>query len=123
MQSIAFALPLLPGKYEEGMQFIRELTSEQSQQHHDQRRQQGYHAVKIWRQTTPEEMIVVYLEAENLKEAMQSRVGSDHSFEQWYQDKIQEITGHHLDQVQGQGAPAEQLVDWHREHGHRQTHS
>ncbi len=122
MASVAFALPIKPGKNDAGLKFVEELTTGRSQEFH-KRRQPHFERVRIWRQHTPSEMIIVCLEGPDVHGAMQSRAKEDHEFERWFDSKIEEITGHHMKNVSGKGAPAELLMDWHRDKGHAKSKS
>jgi hypothetical protein len=118
MGSIAFALPVKPGAKAVGDKFIDDLTGGMADGHHQQNKEQGLTRVKVFRQHTPHEMVVVYLEGPDVGKAMESRAKSGHEFDDWFGKMVEEITGHH---PSGHIEPAELLLDWHHEHGHSRT--
>ena len=118
MGSIAFALPVKPGAKAAGDKFIDELTGGMADGHHQQNKALGLTRVKVFRQHTPHDMVVVYLEGPNIGKSMEGRGSSDHKFEEWFGKMVEEITGHH---PSGHAMPSEMLYDWHPEMGHSRT--
>ncbi len=119
-KSIAFALPVAAGKREAGMKLIEELTGGKSGDFHARRQQHGFDRIKIFHQTEPTEQVIVYLEGENVPDAMSSKTSDTHEFEQYFDSVVQEITGRHPSK---HGAPPSTLLmDWHKEKGASRTH-
>lgn len=115
MAEVAFALPVKSA--EAGRKFVEEMTTKRGDELHQQRKSHGFKAIKVWRQHTPQEMVIVYLQADNLEQAMGARNASDHAFENWFEQMYQEVTGVHPDTISG--PPSEILMDWHHETGHK----
>ena len=117
MASIAFALPMTSSAMEMGPKFIEELTGSKSGDHSGSSKTHGLTRIKVFRQHTPNDMIVVYLEGRNLEAAMSAVAKGDSDFNKWFGGKIESLTGSHPSK-HGHSAPAELLFDWHPEHGH-----
>ena len=117
MGSLAFALPSKPGSEELGKKFVDDLIGTRSSAHHETSKAHGLTRIKIFRQTTPHDMIVVYLEGPNVGKSMAARAQGGGEFDVWFGEMVEKITGHHPT-THGNEPPAELLVDWHPEHGH-----
>jgi len=115
MESIAFALPLKPGKFDELRSSIKELTGPRGKEYHTTRQQRGLTSLKVWHQKTPQEMLIVYLEADSLEEFAIKRSLSGHHLDDWLEKRIEEIVGAHRPHT-------EMVLDWHTEAGHRLKH-
>lgn len=117
MASIAFALPMTSGAMEMGPKFIEELTGSKSGDHHGSSKAHGITRIKVFRQHTPHDMIVVYLEGRNIESAMAAVAKGESGFDKWFGGQVESLTGSHP-RSHGHAAPAELLFDWHPEHGH-----
>lgn len=116
MASIAFALPVADS--EKGMKFVEELAAGgRKGEHHAARGQHGFTRIKVFRQHEPREMVVIYMEAPNIEEALKARAGAGGEFEEWFEKTYEAVTGHHPD-FHGGKAPSTLLFDWHEEKGH-----
>ena len=117
MGSIAFAVPVKPGKTADAEKLTEMLTKEQAPGHHETSRSHGAKRIKIYHQERPSEQMVIYIESDDIPTAMKNRAASDHEFDQWFGKMIEEITGYHPDQHFHE-PPSQLLVDWHEEKGH-----
>lgn len=120
MASIAFALPMSSKAMEVGPQFLEELTGAKSGEHSSHSKSAGIDRLKVYRQHTPHEMIVVYMEGDDIEGAMANIANGNTEFHKWFGGKIEELTGHHP-RGHSSAAPAELLVDWHKEKGHSRS--
>jgi hypothetical protein len=114
MGSIAFALPYTSETVAKGFEFIAQLTGQRADEHHHRHKVHGLKHMRVWRQREPIEVVIVYLEADNIDAMLDSRRTSDHEFERWFDRELQGITGHHWAECEG-----DLLLDWHHEEGHR----
>jgi hypothetical protein len=82
MDSIAFAIPLKRGMRERAESLADELVEgDRAKQFHDQTRAYGYSRVKVFAQREPQEMIIVYLEADDVRRALANQAQADDDFE------------------------------------------
>ena len=114
MGAYAFALPYSAETVQKGLDFVAQLTGERSDEHHHRHRLHGLKNMKIWQQHHPVEVVIVYLEADNIDEMLESRKKADHEFEKWFDSEVMGITGFHWADARG-----DMLLDWHHEEGHR----
>jgi len=114
MQSIAFAVPILPGKTETDREAMRSvMVGERTGEHRASRVRHGITREAVWLQQTPMgDLAVVYLEADDIASALAGLASSDDPFDQWFRDVVQECHG--IDLTQGM-APTEQIVDFSRD--------
>jgi hypothetical protein len=118
MQSAAIAFPV--GDSAEVKRIADELVQgEQSQEHHNVRKQQGFHRVKVFHQRQPQEMVIVYLEADDIAAAARSISGNETGFEQWLSSRVRGAHGH--ERGQHGSPPSELVLDWHADHGASRT--
>ena len=112
MQCIAFAVPILPGKTETSRDGTRSLEGERKAAYESSRERHGISREAVWLQQTPAgDMVVVYLEADDLQAAMAGMGSSQEQFDQWFRDHVREAHG--IDLAQG-FPPPEQLMDYQR---------
>ena len=111
MQSIAFALPLLPGKTETDREALVSITNgERRADHEASRKAAGITRESAWLQSTPNgDIVVVVIEADDLQSAFGALATSQEPFDQWFRDHTQEVHG--IDLTAG-FAPPEQLLDF-----------
>src|SRR4051812_31977280 len=95
MASIAFALPMTSGAMEMGPKFIEELTGSKSGEHHGQSKSHGLTRIKVFRQHTPNDMIVVYIEGQNIESAMAAVAKGESGFDKWFGGQVESLTGSH----------------------------
>lgn len=122
MPSFALALPLKPGSEDLGRKFIDELTGDRHDHFHGQRQKHGFKRLQVFRQTKPNEMIIVYAEADDPGGSHSARHADDHEFEEYFDKMVEQLTGHHLQKDIGPEPPSELLLDWHPEKGASRTH-
>jgi hypothetical protein len=113
MQCIAFAVPILPGKTETSRDETRSaVEGERKAAHESSRERHGISREAVWLQQTPAgDMVVVYLEANDLEAAFAGMGSSQEPFDQWFRDHVREVHG--IDLAQG-FPPPEQLIDYRR---------
>jgi len=117
MRSIAYALPILPGRVERGLRFLEDLIESRSDTYHRHSGEFGFRRVKIFRQRYPVEMVVVYLEADDVHRAAGRRAASQHEFEDWFGKEFEALTGIHPDHSPAAHRRVELVYDWHHQHG------
>ena len=113
MQSVAFAVPILPGQTEADRSAMRSVADGENREAHDSsRRRHGISRESVWIQQTPGgDVAVVYLEADDLQAAFAGIGSSQEPFDTWFRDIIRDIHG--IDLAQG-FPPPEQLLDYRR---------
>lgn len=119
-QAVAFALPVK--KSDAVRRIAQEIESQREGDWHQQQKGHGISKLRVFHQRVPQEMVVVYIEADNLEEAFRSRAQSDHPFESWLESMIEEATGHHPDQAFS-GPPSEEITHWDAQEGHKRKTS
>ncbi len=111
MQSIAFAVPYLPGQVDvdrEAMQSC--VNGERKADHEASRRRHGITREAVSLQHTPDgDLAVVYVEADDLEAAFAGLATSTDPFDQWFRNLVQECHG--IDLAQG-FPPPELLLDF-----------
>lgn len=111
MPSLASAFPILPGKLDAWREFTTQLRA-RSAEHAASRRRLGMTVERAYYQPTPHgDMAIVYLEADDIGQALQGLGGSQDPFDVWFREQVQDIHGVDL------GAPPagplpEMTFDW-----------
>ena len=118
MESVCTAIPLKPGMWETIRQYRDELVKEL--EHADiayARERRGFKVVKIFHQTTPIEALILYFEADNLKETFHPRHQGDATSAKWtaFWNKVAGLQGQLLSEF------PQILIDWHHEEGHHKA--
>lgn len=111
MQSVAFAVPILPGKTEADRAAMEACARGERRSSYDSsRRRHGIPRESVWIQQTPAgDLAVVYLEADDLEAAFQGLGSSQDPFDQWFREVIEDIHGINL----AEGfPPPEQIMDY-----------
>ena len=111
MASVAYALPIRQGKSQAARDFEAEVNGARKGEHDAQRRAHGFNAIRVWHQRQPQEMVVVYVEADNLDQALNNHATSNSQFDQWFKQQVQDITGQSLSQFSS--TPSDLVLDWH----------
>lgn len=119
MQSVAFGVPVPPGKTAAIKSFVEELLSDKHDHFHTHRKGRGASRITVYHQMWPVEQFIVYMEATNLEKAMGVHDPS-HEFESWFAKKWEELSGHHPDKITHE--IAEVVMDWHPEKGGSRKH-
>lgn len=111
MQSIAFAVPMLPGKTETDRAALASCRNgERKEAYEDARRRAGITRETVWIQSTPAgDVAVVYLEADDVAAAFKTLGTSDEPFDRWFRDHIREVHGVALEEG---FPPPEQVLDF-----------
>jgi hypothetical protein len=114
MQSVAFAVPILPGRTADDREAMRSCSQgERKQPHASSRARHGITREAVWLQPTPAgDIAVVYLEADDLQAALAGLGSSEEPFDQWFRQMAVDIHG--IDLSQGMPLP-EQLIDFRAE--------
>jgi hypothetical protein len=113
MQCVAFAVPILPGKTETDRAAMQSVAhGERKTAHQSSRERHGIAREAVWLQPTPGgDMVVVYLEADDLEAAF-AGIGSSHEpFDSWFREIIRDCHG--IDLAEG-FPPPEQMLDYRR---------
>jgi hypothetical protein len=110
VQSIAFAVPLLAGKLEADRAAMTSCAEgERQREHRDSRRHLGIRREALWIQRAPDgDLVVVYLEADDLARAFAGLAASDEPFDRWFRDHVRDVHG--IDLAAGVPLP-EPLID------------
>ena len=112
--SLAFGIPIDPNLKGGKIAFIKHLVEEAAEHLHARSAKRGYDRIKVFHQNWPVEQVVIYLEAEDLHDAMAERE-AEHEFEEWFEKRYEELTGHHVDHIQPH--ISDLVMDWHPEKG------
>ncbi|MGN6575314.1 MAG: hypothetical protein ACTHKG_06480 [Nocardioides sp.] len=95
MQSVAFAVPVLPGQAAANLDGLASCRSGvRKEAFEDALRRAGITRQAVWIQTTPDgELSVVYLEADDLGAAFVLLGTSPAPFERWYREHVRQVHG------------------------------
>ena len=118
MASIAFSVPVKPGRTADSRKLAEMLGAERAGDHDETHKAHGVKRLKVFHQKRPNEAIIVYIEADDIRAAMKSRAASEHEFDEWFGKMIEDVSGYHPDQHFHE-PPSEILLDWHSEKGHK----
>mgnify|MGYP001236566760 CR=1 FL=1 len=117
MGSIAFALPISTGQADHLFDHVEHITGPGRDEHHERSRRHGFTNVRLYHQTQPQEILIVYLEAPNLDKSIEEMRNSPDLSEQPWVQLIANLGDHRPEHLL---TPKPQLVmDWHHEEGHR----
>jgi hypothetical protein len=100
MQSVAFALPLLPGQLEADRVALASCwVGARKEAFQDARRRAGIVREAVWIQPAPGgNVAVVYLEADDLAAALTMLGTSAEPFDRWFRDHVRQVHGVALDE-------------------------
>lgn len=94
MQSVAFVVPVLPGKAEQHRREMEEITGPRRDELQNSRKKLGIKREAAWHQETPDGTVtVVYIEADDLEAAMGGMGRSDDPFDVWFRESVKDIHG------------------------------
>jgi hypothetical protein len=119
MTSIAFAVPVTPGKTQDAKAFIAELLGPRRHEFDASRKERGQHRITVFHQQWPTEQFVIYMEADDHHKAMRDHDPSN-AFEAWFVKRYEEVTGISPDRLDP--LVSEIMMDWHSEKGSSATH-
>ncbi len=111
MHSVGFVLPLLPGKTDTDRGVMRACwQGERKASHHSARERLGITRESVWIQQTPAgDVVVVYMEADDLEAAVEGMVSSEEPFDRFFREHLRDVHG--LDLEDG-FTPPEQVLDF-----------
>ncbi len=116
MGSLAFPFPIHLGKIEAVKRLAREVHDDRGHHEHERRGDQGLSRLKVFLQNGRHEMMVVYLEGDDVAAAAARILRDDHEHEQWLLSQLEDIVDFaHL--AEDEGIRSELVFDWHGEHG------
>lgn len=111
MASIAFVLPVLPGKESRDTEQLQRFQNEESEEFSAWNRANGVHRHAVWHQKTPQgTLAIVLLEADDIKAALRGPATSQEPFDQRFRDWIEEVHG--VDLANDPPAEVVQVIDW-----------
>jgi hypothetical protein len=95
MQSVAFAVPLLPGRTDADRIALASCwDGPRKEAYEDARRRAGITREAVWIQPTPGgDVAVIYLEADDLATAFTILGTSDEPFDRWFRDHVRQVHG------------------------------
>jgi hypothetical protein len=94
MKTLAFAVPILPGKTDEGRRFAKEIAGPRSVEMTASRKALGQTRETTWIQPTPKgDWLVVYLKGADSMRANKEFAASSSPFDLWFKQQAQGFTG------------------------------
>jgi hypothetical protein len=110
-QTLAFAVPILPGKTDADRTAMESCRGEHKTDHTASRARAGITRECVWIQSTPAgDMAVVLLEGDDIGAAMETFATSQESFDVWFREVLQDVHG--IDLADG-FPPPDQVIDYH----------
>lgn len=111
MESLAFVLPLLPGKTDQDRQAMKSCwTGERKTEFEEARKRVGISREAVYIQETPNgEVVVVYVEGQDLASAFKDIATSDGPFDRWFREHVRDVHGVALEDG---FPPPEQILDF-----------
>jgi hypothetical protein len=111
MQAVAFVLPLVPGKTETDRSAMRSCwDGERKAAFQASRERHGITREAVWIQRTPGgDVVVVYMEANDLEAAIKGVATSEEPFDRWFRDHVRDVHGIKLEEG---FPPPEQILDY-----------
>ena len=114
MQSVAFVLPLLPGKSDDDRRAMASCWhGDRKAAFEDARKRAGITREAVFIQPTPAgDVAVVYMEADDLQAAFAMAGSSEEPFDRWFREHVREVHGVALEDG---FPPPEQVLDFRAE--------
>ena len=113
MASISMMVPVMEGKVSHLRKFGKEVAEEQKHHHHRTRKKHGYTREKAWLHEVPGgHVLVVYLEADNMQDAMEAFMTSTDPHDVWLRQNLLEGVGHDPAHGVPKGAVGEVILDF-----------
>jgi hypothetical protein len=111
MESVAFAVPILPGRTDDDRRAMRScVEGERANGYESSRSRHGIRRESVWIQPTPAgDVAIVYLEADDLQAAFAGIGSSQDPFDRWFREMTRDIHGINLEDG---FPPPEQLIDY-----------
>jgi hypothetical protein len=92
MQSMAFAIPITPGKTEDWREWSREIEGPRWEEYLASRKRLGIAVERAYLQHTPHgDFNVVYLEGEDLGRSFQALATSQEPFDVWFRQSAKDL--------------------------------
>lgn len=111
MPAVCFVVPVLPDKEQADLDWMAEMTGPRREEYEESWRRLGITRHAVWHQQTPDGLVaVVYLEADDIPQAMEGVNRSDDPFNQWFRERVQEVHGIDL---QSQAPPQSDQIHDH----------
>jgi len=117
MGSVAFVRRIKQGKAPEVQQLMAELAGERAEEEHERRADIGLKRIKIWHQSGPEDLFIVYYESDDPEASYRQWLEHDHEHESWLQARLDELTEPDAATASSGWSPSALIYDWHEEHG------
>lgn len=115
MKTIAFAVPILPGKTEQWKSFADEIVGARLSEFEHSQQELGISTENWYLQQTPQgDMAIIYMEGEDPAAALAELGQSQGSFEVWFKAQALEIHGMDLNQPMP-GPISEVINEWSAE--------
>jgi hypothetical protein len=110
MPSVGFVVPVLPGKEQADLDWMKEMTGPRREDYESSWKQLGVTRHAVWHQQTPDGMVaVVYMEADDIGRAMEGVASSDDPFHQWFRERVEDVHG--IDLQSGPAPQSQQIHD------------
>ena len=95
MPAVGFTLPVLPGKADVDREAMKSCwEGERKADHQASRERHGITKEAVWIQETPGgEVVVVYMEADDLERAFSGVASSEEPFDRWFREHVREVHG------------------------------
>jgi hypothetical protein len=98
MQSLAIAVPILPGMTEEVRKMYTVIDQERRKEFEESERKSGITKERDFLQVSPMgDVIILYLESDDMNKAFQTFATSKDSFDLWIKEQIRRTTGFDFD--------------------------
>jgi hypothetical protein len=89
MASYAFMSPLVPGKLQTWMQYVRDMKTTYRSEFEASRKRLGLTKEEVWLQHSPEgACAVVYWEAADIPRVFRDLMTSNEPFDKWFRDRV-----------------------------------
>src|SRR5437899_850 len=94
MATLAFAVPVLPGKLEDWKRVCAQLNGERRAEYEALSRAQGTSVQRIYLQQSPQgDLVIAYLEGEDVMAGLRALAESQEPFARWLRGELQAIHG------------------------------
>jgi hypothetical protein len=114
MPAIAFAYPVLPGKFDAWKRFMQEMAGPRRSELEASRRRMGFTVERAWYQATPQgDIAIIYAEVDDLVHTSQTLAASQDPFDVWFKQQVLDIHGVDYNQPPPGSLP-ELLFEWKR---------
>jgi hypothetical protein len=112
MASVAFVLPIIPGKQEADLEMFEGFKSGDAKDAFDGwNRSHGVRRHAVWHQKTPDGTVaIILLEADDVGQALGGVATSQEPFDQQFRESVKEIHG--VDLANDPPAEVTQVMDW-----------